>query len=610
VSPATSQPAVREGALVLYRGRPARVVALGEKIELALEGGQGQRVRPKDIALLHPGPVRALSDLGDPAGEAEAAWELLAGTTTTLREVAELAYGDYTPAAAWAAWRLVANGLLFDGTPEAVRARGGEEVAAERARRAERAREEQARTGFAERVRAGAVGPEDARLLVDVERLADGRSGRSRVLRELGREETPEGAHRLLLRLGHWRETVNPHPSRLGVPLTEPAIEVPVLPEEPRLDLTGLPAFAIDDEDNRDPDDALSLDGERVWVHVADVAALVGPDTAIDLEARARGANLYLPERTVPMLPIAVTERLGLGLEEVSPALSFGFALAGDGTPGDLRVERSWVRVTRVSYAAAERRLDEEPFRTLYAHALRYQARRVRAGAVLLDLPEVKVRVEGDGVVVTPLPRLRSRDLVTEAMLMAGEAVGRLALDRVIALPFATQSPPDRNDRPTGLAGMFAFRKLLKRTQLRGVAQPHAGLGLAVYCQVTSPLRRYLDLVAHQQLRAWTRGDPLLDYEQLLERVGATEAVVGPLRQAERASNRHWTLVSLQRNPGWRGEGVVVERNGARATVLIPALALEVSVHLDRDVPLDGTVTVTLTGVDLPSLAAHFVAAE
>jgi exoribonuclease-2 len=157
---------------------------------------------------------------------------------------------------------------------------------------------------------------------------------------------------------------------------------------------------------------------------------------------------------------------------------------------------------------------------------------------------------------------------------------------------------------------MFAFRKLLKRTQMRAIVQPHAGLGLPVYSQVTSPLRRYLDLVAHQQLRAWTLGAPLLDYEHVLERVGAAEAVIGSLRQAERSSNRHWTLVSLMRSPGWKGEGVVVDRRRPRATVLIPTLALEASVHLDRDVPLDGALALTLTGVDLPSLAAHFAAAD
>jgi exoribonuclease-2 len=596
----------REGSLVLYKGRAARVRAVAEKIELEAEGGQRPRVRPKDIVLLHPGPLGSLADLQAPAGEPEAAWELLAGSSVPLAELAELVYGAYTPSSAWAAWCLVADGLLFAGTPEAVQARDPAAVVEERARRAARVAEEQAREAFLARARAGRVEAGDARFLVDVERLADGRSDRSRVLHELGREETPESAHRFLLRVGHWSEAVNPYPHRFGLALEAPALSVPGLPDEPRVDLTGLAAFAIDDDDNRDPDDALSLDGDRLWVHVADVAALVAPGDPLDVEARARGANLYLPERTVPMLPPAITERLGLGLQEVSPALSFGLELGEDGTPGEPTIVRSWVRVQRLSYAQAQARLEEAPFAGMLRLAMRFQGRRVRAGAVMLELPEVKIRVEQGAVSVRPLPRLRSRDLVTEAMLMAGEAAARLAVDRGIALPFATQPAPESEERPQGLARTFAFRRLMKRTQMRGVAEPHAGLGLPLYTQVTSPLRRYLDLVAHQQLRAWTAGAPALGYEDLLERVGSAEAVTGALRQAERASNRHWTLVYLMRNPGWRGEGVLVESRGTRGTVLLPSLALDAPVQLERERGLNETMPVSLTGIDLPSLSVYF----
>ena len=65
------------------------------------------------------------------------------------------------------------------------------------------------------------------------------------------------------------------------------------------MDLTHLPAFAIDDEGSQDPDDAVFAEkvegGFRLFVHVADVAALVPPKSPLDEEALRRGANLYLP---------------------------------------------------------------------------------------------------------------------------------------------------------------------------------------------------------------------------------------------------------------------------------------------------------------------------
>src|ERR1035437_4540781 len=98
------------------------------------------------------------------------------------------------------------------------------------------------------------------------------------------------------------------------------------------LDVTYLPAFAIDNAWTTDPDDALSLEGpNRLWVDVADVAALFFPDSPADIEARSRASSLYLPEMTVPMLPVGASERLGLGIRDVSPALSFGLNLDSEG---------------------------------------------------------------------------------------------------------------------------------------------------------------------------------------------------------------------------------------------------------------------------------------
>jgi exoribonuclease-2 len=208
--------------------------------------------------------------------------------------------------------------------------------------------------------------------------------------------------------------------------------------------------------------------------------------------------------------------------------------------------------------------------------------------------------------VIRAIPPLRSRNLVLEAMLMAGEAVARFALERGIPVPFTTQDPPRSDERPTDLSGMFALRRALQPSQFSTIPGSHAGLGMEVYSQVTSPLRRYLDLVVHQQLRAHLRAEDLLDSNEIMERVGATAAVSGNVRRAERLSRKHWTLIYLLRRPGWQGEGIIVERRNEQATVLIPQLDLDARLRLRRDLPLNSVVRVKLRGVELPRLTTHF----
>lgn len=596
----------RPNSLVLYKNRPAKLLQSGDKLEIKLEDGRHLKVRPKDVALLHPGPVDNLSELKPQFGDVETAWELLAGSRTSLPELAELIFEAYTPATAWATWELVLDGLYFYGEPDAIMAVSVEQVAQTKADRAAKTAREQAWIEFIDRAHQGQIEPDDQVYLRDVESLAFGRVDRSRVLHALNISETPETAHAWLLKTGAWDETTNPYPSRLGLPASSSAVELTDLPHEERLDLTHLAAFAIDDEGSQDPDDALSLEGSRLWVHIADVAALVPPDSPADLEARARGANLYLPERTITMLPSQATRLLGLGLSEISPALSMGLDVNDEGEVTHLEITPSWVKVQRLSYEEVETKLDQMPFQPLYQIAQTIQARRRANGEISIDLPEIKIRVIDGEIVIKPLPSLRSRDLVREAMLAAGEAVARFAARQSIPFPFTTQDAPEPYDFPDTIAGHFARRLTLRRSQLTSMPGPHAGLGLDIYAKATSPLRRYSDLVVHQQLRAYLRGSRLLDTQQILERVGAAEAIEGDVRRAERLSRQHWTLVYLMRRPDWQGQGVVLEKRGPRSLILIPELDLETQLHLREDLPPDSTVALKLNRVNLAELDAHF----
>ncbi|MBE2221917.1 MAG: RNB domain-containing ribonuclease [Anaerolineae bacterium] len=602
---------LKQNSLLLYKNKPARLVKPGvKKIEIDVAESGAASVRPKDVVQIHPGPLQSLTELRPVTGDVTTAWELLAGETTNLEELAELAFSEFTPATAWAVWQLVEDGLYFYGTPEAVQVRTQAEVTQIKTARAEKEAEEEAWAAFLARLQENKLIPEDGRFLQDLIPLATDQSKQSKVLNALNQAETRENAHALLLKIGQWDESHNPYPARIGVTTRSPEFPLDDLPPETRRDLTHLPAFAIDDEGSTDPDDALSWQDGRLWVHIADVAALAPPDSLADLEARGRGANLYLPEGTITMLPPKATALLGLGLQEKSPALSFGFTVSEIGEISNLEIVPSWVCVTRLTYAEVETRLDEEPFRSIFETTQVYERRRQENGAIDIDLPEIRIKVNEMGQVeIRPLLRLRSRDMVRDAMLMTGEAVARYAFEQGLPLPYTTQDAPTEPLEPAETPSQFfARRRLMSPSRQSTQPGAHAGLGMGFYAQATSPLRRYLDLVVHQQLRAHITGSTPLDEQELMERVGAAGAVSGDVRTAERLSNRHWTMVYLLQNPDWTGESIVIEKRGRKDVILIPELDLETRISMKGERPLDSTVQLTLTGVDLPNLEAFFSA--
>jgi exoribonuclease-2 len=632
-------------ALVWYKGRPARIVELGEKITIEALAGKGTetiKVRDKDIEVLHPGPVGNLADFTDAADnppDLQGAWELIESGTAAvnLKELTELAYGDFNPQNAWNARLLVAEGLYFTGTADAVSARSAREISDATEKRRDKAKEGQEREDFIARLRKGAFDPaQDSRFMQDVEALAYGNTAKSRTLKELGRTETPQEAHRLLLTTGFWDTWTNPHPQRFGItagtyaPAGAESYDSKNDSALQRRDLTHLLSFAIDSPWSGDPDDALSfetLEGRRVlYVHVADPASKIARDSALDIAARARGATLYLPEGVRHMLGDDAVDRFALGLtDNPDNALSFKITLNNDGSIEETEIVPSIVNVTRLSYEEADRLVETsgdtkgEILKELFAVADQNLERRLNAGAVSIQFPETHITVKEKKIEILPIVFYRSAAMVRECMLLAGEGAADWAARRRLAFPYITQEGGDLPAKPLpGLAGSVQLRRCMRPRAVSAKPGYHWGLGLDGYSQVTSPLRRYTDFLAHQQIHALlgkeahgANGLELLNEEELLFRLAAADAAAQAVTHAERASRVHWTAVYLDSllaagtDMCW--EAVITEKKSNGLGVIIPALALETQIGAQGQLQPNDTVKLRIKSVRMPELEMNFV---
>jgi len=654
---------INENSLAIYKDKPALVKERSsDKITVALSDETHIKVREKDIEIIHPGPVYDFTGInvngnvsdnvndkqsglpsGRPGDAVREAWELLVSEQekpVSLKELAELSFGEYSPASAWDAYRLILDGLYFTGTVHAVLPRRQNQVEADEKRRKEKQQASGERERFLERLKnrrpqtgahlqtsarsqtnVQAFSSEDLRFMQDVEALALGKSVKSKTMKDINEGETPEEAHALLLDCGFWTKKTNPYPTRHGVSLT-PAEHVPdPPPPENRRDLTCMTAFAIDNPQSHDPDDAVSLEienGKRnLYVHVADPSASVGVDDPVEREARDRGATLYIPEGNFPMISEKALPVFALGLAETSPALTFKMTLNSNGEIEETEIFPSTVKVSRLTYEYADELMsgagdgDAALLRDLHALAENNFRRRAASGAINIDLPETRISLEGDEVIIEPVVPYRSESLVRECMLLAGEGAGIWAVRRKLPVPFAGQETEDMPDEILpGIAGAFQTRRYMRQRYLSASPKRHEGLGLEAYVQVTSPLRRYNDLLAHIQIRALLRGGIPVSADEISKRTGAGEAATAAVNQAERASRNHWTMVYLSDKENTVWEAVALEKKGYRQAFIVPALALETQTSVRGDIAPNDPVRLVLKSVNIPKGEAVFVIEE
>jgi exoribonuclease-2 len=192
-------------------------------------------------------------------------------------------------------------------------------------------------------------------------------------------------------------------------------------------------------------------------------------------------------------------------------------------------------------------------------------------------------------------------------MIMAGEGAGNWAAGNSLSFPYLSQEADMPPDTTGGFAGSWQMRRSMKPRILSTKPGLHQGLGLDIYTQVTSPLRRYTDLLAHIQIRLFLRGEIPLDADAVLTRLGFSEAASVAAVHAERASNNYWLMVYLSDKKYAVFDAVALENKGNRWAVVIPSLALETQVPLQHDVAPNDTVKLILKSVNIPKGEAVFV---
>ena len=380
-----------------------------------------------------------------------------------------------------------------------------------------------------------------------------------------------------------------------------------------RRDFRGVTTFTIDPTDAKDFDDALSFrtlenGNMEVGIHIADVTYYVTPGSPVDKEAFARGTSVYLVDRTIPMLPEKLSNKLcSLRPHEDKLTFSAVFELNAKA-----KVIAQWFGRTvinsdqRFDYEQAQRIIEtgEGPLAAeigqLHALATILRKQRFEHGAISFERPEMKVIVDPQGrpLDVVQKESKESNWLIEEFMLLANRCVAEYVTKRCKAknptfvYRIHENPDPEKLDSLRNFAKSFghklgdtsdpkqaagALNDLMKEAKgkpeenalqllaLRSMARArystdnvgHYGLAFQYYTHFTSPIRRYPDMMVHRLLAMYMDGATSQDklyYEDCCEHSSVREQIA---TDAERASIKFKMVEFMQDKIGRLFEGHV-----------------------------------------------------
>lgn len=325
--------------------------------------------------------------------------------------------------------------------------------------------------------------------------------------------------------------------------------------------------FTIDGPHTRDMDDAIELEtngssGMIVRVAISDVARVVKPESIDDLAARSRGATRYFAKGNSPMLGSNLADwTLSLVPQRPRRVLvtEMHLDLSGNLTKTTLKFDtiKSEQKLYYDQVPGIIEDIDHPLSTSLVqarslAHML-LNRRRATGAMVAYDLNNGWVTTEEGS-----LKKLDSKEetigyiIIQELMILANAAVALYCIEHNIPVIFRNHEAKAALDRQALMAQiteamvtpMLDLAQVQHRTHLlldRAYYKPtlagHFGLNLTAYLHFTSPIRRYPDLVNHQQIRAHLKGHPLPHTQESLEEISAH---LNQLAKEEREKTSEW----------------------------------------------------------------------
>ena len=296
-------------------------------------------------------------------------------------------------------------------------------------------------------------------------------------------------------------------------------------------DLTNLKTYIIDSEDPHEVDDAISLeikDGNKniLWIHISNPCKLFLYESNIDLDARKQNNSLYLTDEYVPMLPSEIINKANLAQNKISETISAAIEFNEDGSIHNYEIIEAVIKPKyQLTYEDANEILELEPkeeielieIKKLLEKSIDF---RKKQGAIIIESPNSKIKLCNDKIIIIKLEKILAQIIVAEAMILMGYITSLFLYKYKLAAAYRIQK---LNCNPNEILKKYKdseikyiiLKQYMGRSYITTKSDSHQSLGLKMYVQCSSPLRRYLDLIIQRQVYSKINNLDCLSIEQI-----------------------------------------------------------------------------------------------
>jgi len=317
--------------------------------------------------------------------------------------------------------------------------------------------------------------------------------------------------------------------------------------------------YTVDNSETKDFDDAVSWkkgeSGSTIYIHIADVASFINKNEYIFQKAEKRISSLYSVKEVYSMMHPDLSENILSLVEKNDRAvITFEVQLNHDSEIVSSEIYRSIISVNEnLSYQYVDELIEKESsfWSEVWEFCQKLREERKEKGSLEIERSEILLDISDPARITIKEVRENTPAslMIQELAIFTNYQAACFCRDHNLQSLFRHQPPYSVNADIEEGTPLTIKDIHIQPARISLEPDPHSALGLECYLQVTSPIRRFSDLINQGIIfNSLSNNEILYSSEELLVWAKRAEEIQREYGRLERELLNHWKIKYLSQN--------------------------------------------------------------